>query len=312
MGDCLKFQSVSPLLSCGEHGAVQAGRAREQQLRVIPWSLGNRQREGGWAWDDPQWHTSANKATSTPRRPHLLILLIISLSSTPWYLSIQIYKPRRGVLIQTATLSITKGVGRWSMDSMNGSQMHFCWMKDSRHKEGLPCRSGSFTQTSKKGKHSAIQYYLHYPLFFSTRFFPGEENVLFFLCLTQVVYSASALPGARDEERVYCKECGEREHLGMVEMFHVFVFCGVGGAGGWSQVLVSTNTPPWRPLPASLCVSTTVLVTYGEMVKCIHSPWILYKWLICQQKGWVYPPIKNLVLENVCFLNIVSFGLERQ
>jgi hypothetical protein len=50
-----------------------------------------------------QGHISSIKTTPNPTRLYLLILLMQSKSSTPWWLSIQIYEPMEAILIQTTT-----------------------------------------------------------------------------------------------------------------------------------------------------------------------------------------------------------------
>ena len=68
-------------------------------MRVISQPTG---REQDWSW---AFETSKPTLSDIlpPTRPHLLILLILSKSSTPWWLSIHIYYPMGGNLIQTTT-----------------------------------------------------------------------------------------------------------------------------------------------------------------------------------------------------------------
>jgi hypothetical protein len=56
---------------------MQAGIVLEKELRVLSWSTGSRRRLCATLdlKAHPQWHTSSNKATPTPIRPHLLTVL---------------------------------------------------------------------------------------------------------------------------------------------------------------------------------------------------------------------------------------------
>ena len=118
----------------GEHGDGQAsaGAVAENYILV------HRQRktDSSLAWtfeiSKPtlQWCTYSNKATPTPIRPHLLILLILSNSFTPWWLSIQIYKFIGAILIQPTMLC--KHPTNWDTCSpkfcLYGScHLHYIW-----------------------------------------------------------------------------------------------------------------------------------------------------------------------------------------
>jgi hypothetical protein len=84
-GAGLQFKRFSPLSSRREHGNVWAGMVQEA-LRVLLWPLEDWLQWLGVGSQSPlpQWHTSSNKATPTPTRPYLLMVLLPGPSiSTP-------------------------------------------------------------------------------------------------------------------------------------------------------------------------------------------------------------------------------------
>jgi len=120
-GRCWRFVLICSQRERERERERERKREREREREHKPWpdvGLSNLKAY-------PQWHTSSDKATPTPPTPYLPIL---SNSSTPWWLSIQIYEPMGDILIHTTA---------------DSSSQHdvvcflYKWLKDGRRNEIL-------------------------------------------------------------------------------------------------------------------------------------------------------------------------------